>query len=77
MAKATKTAKTKIIKKRWIAIKAPKIFNSQVIGETYVADMQTVMGKTISSKSDISGDLQTNFILLITIHNHLKMVEHR
>lgn len=46
MAKARKT-KVKTIKKAWVQLIAPEIFNKQVIGETLLADSKTAEGKTV------------------------------
>lgn len=36
------------VKKRWISIHAPKIFNEQVIGETYTADINSMVNRFLS-----------------------------
>ncbi|MBD3309987.1 hypothetical protein GF351_02095 [Candidatus Woesearchaeota archaeon] len=44
----TKTVKTKVKKKRWIKIVAPKSFNQELLGETYVLEPKQVLGRHIS-----------------------------
>ena len=43
MAKAVK--KTKVVKKRWYKIVAPRVFNNSPVGETYVNSVEQVVGK--------------------------------
>ncbi len=43
-----KKVTTKTIKKRWVALRAPKSFNEVTLGETYVAEAETVVGKSIT-----------------------------
>ena len=40
-------AVTKVIKKRWVPILAPKLFNERVIGESYVAIPETLKGRSV------------------------------
>lgn len=47
MAKVKKKAKG-AAKKRWIQILAPKIFNHQLIGETYVYESRQALGKPVT-----------------------------
>jgi len=49
MARKIKKKKAKVIKKRWVSIQAPKLFNNQLIGETYVSDPERAKGKTITT----------------------------
>jgi len=66
MAKAKKTTRTKTVKKRWIPILAPKMFNSQVIGETHVVEPQSAIGKTVSvSLSNLIGDMKRQNIQIM------------
>ena len=43
MAKAVK--KSKVVKKKWYKIVAPKVFNNTLVGETYVSSVEQVVGK--------------------------------
>jgi ribosomal protein S3AE len=45
MAKAKKKAVKGAVKKKWVKIVAPKIFNSEFLGETYVYDTREAIGK--------------------------------
>lgn len=46
-------------KKRWITILAPKLFNEQVIGESYVGEPQELVGRHVSiSLMILTGDPQ-------------------
>ena len=45
MAKAKKkTSKKGVVKKKWAPITAPKMFNSQHIGDTHVVDIRDGIG---------------------------------
>lgn len=64
MAKTAKAA-TLIKKKRWVNIIAPKIFNEQIIGETYISDVSEALGKDVSvSLMALTGDPQRQTITL-------------
>lgn len=43
----TEKAVTKIIRKRWVPILAPKLFHERVIGESYVADPEQLKGRSV------------------------------
>lgn len=59
-----------VIKKRWIPILAPKLFNEAEIGETYVADPATVKGRDITvSLMTLTNDPQKQ-----AINVHFKIV---
>ncbi|MBW3015857.1 hypothetical protein KY330_05535 [Candidatus Woesearchaeota archaeon] len=47
MAKKT-TASLKLKKKRWVPMVAPKLFNEQVLGESYVVDPDTLIGRKLT-----------------------------
>ncbi|MBR9691763.1 hypothetical protein GOV06_03165 [Candidatus Woesearchaeota archaeon] len=50
MAKAKrKTSRASSVKKTWYPILAPKLFNSQAIGETYIAEPSKSIGKTVAA----------------------------
>ncbi len=58
MAKA-KQASTKIKKKRWFKVFAPKIFGEAVLGESYVTDQQMLMDKCMTANlMSITGDMK-------------------
>lgn len=48
MAKVKKKTRKVVIKKKWVSILAPKMFNSQEIGETYVQDARQALGKDMT-----------------------------
>ena len=55
----TQKAKTKIKKKKWFLIVAPKIFREAVLGETTVEEPEQMMGKTIEqSLMNLTGDVK-------------------
>jgi len=60
MASQKKTEKaTKIKKKRWYSIIAPKMFRSAFLGETYIAEPKLAMGKTITKNlMDLTNDVK-------------------
>ena len=58
MAKKSKVI-TKIEKKNWVALLAPKLLDERVVGEAYVNDAKTLMGKQLK-------------INLMTITNDIK-----
>jgi len=49
MVKARKKAVKSGAKKKWVKIAAPKIFNSQIIGETYVYEAREGIGKPLTA----------------------------
>ena len=61
----TKAKAAIIKKKRWATIIAPKIFDEQPLGETYVSEFSEALGKDISvSLTTITGDPQKQNIIL-------------
>jgi len=58
MAKQAKKTKTKgVVKKKWVAILAPTLFNEQQIGESLVADPATLKGRYVTvSSSSVTGE---------------------
>jgi ribosomal protein S3AE len=59
MAKGTKAAAVVIKKKRWVPIHASKLFNEQVIGESYVGEPQELIGRCVTvSLMTLTGDPQ-------------------
>jgi small subunit ribosomal protein S3Ae len=52
-----KTSTTKLKKKRWFQILAPRLFYEEVIGETFVEDCRLVIGKNITvNLMNLTGD---------------------
>ncbi|MFH1642332.1 MAG: hypothetical protein ABIC04_05545 [Nanoarchaeota archaeon] len=50
-------ARDKVKKKKWIEVIAPKMFNEQVVGETYLVDANHAVGRTIKiNLMDLSSD---------------------
>ncbi|MEK6963139.1 MAG: hypothetical protein AABX70_01835 [Nanoarchaeota archaeon] len=47
VAKTVTKAVTKIIRKRWVPILAPKLFHERVIGESYVAEPEQLRGRSV------------------------------
>src|SRR5574342_117636 len=46
-------------KKKWVAIRAPKLFNEQVIGESFVGEAQELVGRNVTvSLMVLTGDPQ-------------------
>jgi len=49
MAKVRKKKKAKVIKKKWVKLYAPKLFNNQLLGKTHVADNKLALGKVVTT----------------------------
>jgi ribosomal protein S3AE len=59
MAKGTTAAAVIVKKKKWVPIRAPKLFNEQVIGESYVGEAQELIGRHVTvSLMVLTGDPQ-------------------
>ena len=59
MAKGTTAAAVVVKKKKWVAIRAPKLFNEQVIGESFVGEAQELVGRNVTvSLMVLTGDPQ-------------------
>ena len=57
--KKKKVATTKVKKKRWFPIHAPKLFNEKLLGETYVVDESQVEGKHLTANlSTVAGSMK-------------------
>lgn len=55
----TKTISTKIKKKKWYPLVAPKIFRNVTLGETLVFDEKAMLGKTITQNlMSLTGDIK-------------------
>ena len=60
----------KMKKKQWYPILAPKLFNNTVLGETIVADPQSMVGKTLSnSLMNLANDVKRQ-----NVNIHFKVV---
>lgn len=60
----------KIKKKQWYPILAPKLFNNTVLGETIVADPQSMVGKTLSnSLMNLANDVKRQ-----NVNIHFKVI---
>lgn len=54
-----KPSQKAIVKKRWVSIVAPKLFNEQIIGESYLAEPDLAIGKTVQvSMMALTGEPQ-------------------
>jgi ribosomal protein S3AE len=59
MAKGATAAAVVVKKKKWVAIRAPKLFNEQVIGESFVGEAQELVGRNVTvSLMVLTGDPQ-------------------
>jgi ribosomal protein S3AE len=59
MSKAPAKAVNIVKKKRWVAILAPKLFNEQLLGESYVEEPSNLVGRCVSvSLMTLTGDPQ-------------------
>ena len=60
-----KPSQKTIVKKRWVSIIAPKLFNEQVIGESYLAEPDSAIGRTVEvSMMVLTGEPQKQSINL-------------
>jgi len=60
-----KPSQKAIVKKRWVSIVAPKMFNEQIIGESYLADPNAAVGRTVEvSMMVLTGEPQKQSINL-------------
>ncbi|MBR9703742.1 hypothetical protein GOV10_06890, partial [Candidatus Woesearchaeota archaeon] len=59
MAPKRKVTKTKVKKKKWMPVVAPKIFNNAVLGETHIQDDAQVLRKSITlNLSTVMNDMR-------------------
>ncbi len=57
--KNKKITQTKVKKKKWYAVIAPKLFNHAALGESYVADSELLNGKYLTANlSTITGNMR-------------------
>jgi len=60
----------KIKKKQWYPVLAPKLFNNTILGETIVADPQSMVGKTLSnSLMNLANDVKRQ-----NVNIHFKVI---
>lgn len=65
MAKTKQVVKGKIIKKEWYHIRATKAFDSTPLGESYVADPQTLLHRKLTiNLANLTGDIKQQGINL-------------
>lgn len=67
---AKKGAAGKTVKKKWVKIFAPKVFDEQVIGESLVADPKSLVGRKVSvSLMSLTGEPQKQSVhVMFTIN---------
>lgn len=57
--------KVKIIKKKWLPIKASKFFDSEQLGDCYVASADLLIGRAISANlANLTGDIRQQSVTL-------------
>src|SRR3989338_8547941 len=55
----------KIIRKKWLPIKASKFFDSEMLGESYVVGSDQLMGRTVSANlANLTGDIRQQSVTL-------------
>ena len=65
-------AKVKIIRKKWLPMKASKFFDSEPLGECYVTDAQQLLGRTVTANlANLTGDIRQQSVTLKFIVNSL------
>lgn len=58
-------AKVKIIRKKWLPIKASKFFDSEPLGECYVTDSEKLLGRTVTANlANLTGDIRQQAVTL-------------
>ncbi|MBI2144866.1 hypothetical protein HYU18_00930 [Candidatus Woesearchaeota archaeon] len=65
-------AKLKIIKKKWLPIKASKFFDSEPLGECYVTGSDKLVGRTVTANlANLTGDIRQQSVTLKFVINSL------
>lgn len=65
-------AKLKIIRKKWLPIKASAFFDSEQLGECYVTDAEKLLGRTITANlANLTGDIRQQSVTLRFVVNAL------
>lgn len=55
----------KIIKKKWLQIKASKFFDNELLGDCYLASPDLLMGRTVSANlANLTGDIRQQSVTL-------------
>ncbi len=55
----------KIIRKKWLPIKASKFFDSELLGESYVVGADQLMGRTVAANlANLTGDIRQQSVTL-------------
>lgn len=58
-------AKIKIIKKKWLPIRATKFFDNEMLGECYVQGVDQLLGRTVSANlANLTGDIRQQSVTL-------------
>lgn len=64
--------KTKIIRKKWVSIKASKFFDSEPLGECFVTDSEKLIGRTVTANlANLTGDIRQQAVTLRFVVNSL------
>ena len=62
----------KIIRKKWLPIKASKFFDSEMLGESYVVGSDQLVGRTVAANlANLTGDIRQQSVTLKFIVNSL------
>lgn len=60
----------KVVKKKWLTIRASKFFDSELLGECYVASPDLLMGRTVAANlANLTGDIRQQSVTLKFIVN--------
>lgn len=63
----------KVIKKKWLQIRASKFFDNELLGECYVASPELLMGRTVSANlANLTGDIRQQSVTLKFIVNSME-----
>ncbi|MBI2176439.1 hypothetical protein HYU40_03795 [Candidatus Woesearchaeota archaeon] len=63
----------KVIKKKWLQIRASKFFDNELLGECYVASPELLMGKTVAANlANLTGDIRQQSVTLKFIVNSME-----
>ena len=55
----------KIVKKKWLPIKASKFFDSELLGESYVVGPDQLLGRTVAANlANLTGDIRQQSVTL-------------
>ncbi|MBI2549895.1 hypothetical protein HYV83_01815 [Candidatus Woesearchaeota archaeon] len=62
----------KAVKKKWLTIRASKFFDSELLGECYVASPDLLMGRTVAANlANLTGDIRQQSVTLKFIVNSI------